>query len=888
MSTEHNSEQILDQAIAGIRAEEMEHAAVEQAAARVWAKLSQPQAEQQAGALQPAGVPDAGVLRTCDDFRSLIPAYRAKQLPDAQVWLFEDHIHSCAACRNALDAARSGKVAEMKPRAKNSWTAAPQWKWAIAAALTLGVGIGAWQMRDNLLPAPAGPRGTVERVNGFLYRVSDDGSAPLVAGAVLSDREEILTARGSSAMVRLADGSLVEMRERSGLSLLRKRSGMTVRLARGSVIVQAAKQRTGRLYVATNDCLVSVKGTVFAVDSGIKGSRVAVLQGVVQVDRNNQTRMLHPGEQIATSDAIKPEPIRDEIAWSRNLDQHLALLSEFAKMRRQFEQMPGPGLRYSSDLLPLVPDGTVLYVAIPNVGGMIANAQQIFEDRLNQSQTLRDWWYSQKDQQKLTQMLNTVQGFSSYLGNEVVFTMAEKSAGQFNGPLVMAQVTNSGFAQYLQQQVSQLAGGAAHLTVVQDPSALPASPVANGAFALLMNGFVAISTDPASLRAVAVLIQQPGSGTFAQTSFYQQILSAYQAGAEWLVCVDMEQILPQSVESSGKSAPGKKTRENQAMMNRLGISGVQHLLVERKEIGGKTENRAVMTFSHERRGIAAWLAAPAPMGAVGFVSPAASFVASFVVVQPQAALQELFSILQSVNPNFSTEEAQFESEAGISVLNDLAAPLGGDIAFAIDGPVLPTPSWKFAIEVYDPGRLQNTIETLVGKANQANSNAGLTLTQAQVSGRTYYAIQSTKMPITINYTYVNGYLVAAASQALLTQAITQQAAGITLTSSAAFKALVAPDGYSNFSAFVYQNFGSALGSIAGGLQTLAPQQKNAIAALKANSGPSLVYAYGQPDSIELAASGSFFGFNLDSIGGAGGPFQVPALLEKALQPHTAQ
>jgi hypothetical protein len=861
MSTELNSEQILDQAIAEIRAEEIEQDAMEQAAARVWTKVSQ----------------EARVLRTCADFRALIPAYRAQQLPDAQVWLFEDHVHSCAACRSALETARSGKVAEMKPRVKARWAIAPQWKWAMAAALTMGVGIGLWQARDTLLPAPGGPRGTVESVKGFLYRVSDNGSMPLTTGAVLSEHQEILTAGGSSAMVRLADGSLVEMRERSGLSLSRKRSGMTIRLARGSVIVQAAKQRNGHLYVATNDLLVSVKGTVFAVDSGIKGSRVAVLQGEVQVDADNQTKLLHPGQQVSTSAAMAPVPIKDEIAWSRNLNQHLALLSEFAQMQKQFEAMPGPGLRYSSVLLPLVPAGTVLYVAIPNIGGMVANAEQIFQDRLEQSQVLRDWWNSQHDPEKVGQLLDIVRGFTNYLGNEVVLTIAQKSAGQDSAPLIMAQVTKSGFQQYLQQEVSQMGGGAS-LTIVENPSALPAAPAANGAYALVMNGFVAVSPDPANLRAVAALMQQPGSGAFTQTAFYQRILSAYQAGTEWLISVDMEQILAQSV----------RTKEKPGMLSKLGVSDLQDLLVERKETGGKTENRAVMTFAHERRGIAAWLAAPAPMGAVGFVSPDASFVVSFVVMQPQAAVQELFNVIESVDPNFASAEAEFESQTGISVLNDLAAPLGGDVAFALDGPVLPMPSWKFAIEVYDPARLEQTIETLIAKANQMNGDVGVSLTQTQVGGRTYYTLQSAKSPFTVNYTFVDGYLVAAASQALLTQAISQHAAGITLTNSAAFKALLAPDGYSNFSAFVYHNMGPVLGSLASGLQAVAPDQKQAIAALRANAAPSLVYAYGEPDRIELASTGSFFGFNLDSLGGPGGPFQVPALLEKALHPHTAQ
>jgi ferric-dicitrate binding protein FerR (iron transport regulator) len=43
------------------------------------------------------------------------------------------------------------------------------------------------------------------------------------------------------AVVRLSDG-LIEMKDRSELSLAASRSETTIRLARGSIIVQAAKQ----------------------------------------------------------------------------------------------------------------------------------------------------------------------------------------------------------------------------------------------------------------------------------------------------------------------------------------------------------------------------------------------------------------------------------------------------------------------------------------------------------------------------------------------------------------------------------------------------------------------------------------------------------------------
>ena len=877
MSTQKNNpDKILDQAIAEIRAEEMDQAAVEQASARVWAKVTQ--------ASQPALSAD-DVMRTCADFRALIPAYRAKQLPDARVWLFEDHIHGCPACRRALEEAPSDNVLSFKPVPHR--IIAPQWKWAMAAALAVGVGMGAWQMRDNLLPAPAGPRGVVQSVAGSLYRVSDTGGVTLSAGMEVGEHEDIRTARGSIAIVRLADGSLVEMRERSELSLSRRFSGTTIRLERGSVIVQAAKQRSGRLYVATADCLVSVKGTIFAVDRGTKGSRVSVIQGEVQVARANQTELLHPGEQASTDATMAPVAIKDEISWSRNQSQYLALLGEFAVLEKQLAQVPGPGLRYTSRLLDLAPDGTVLYVAIPNLGGMLGDAQRIFEDRLNQSQVLRDWWNAQQSQGEVKQALDTVQGFSQYLGNEVVMTLAQGASHSMGMPLIMAEVTRSGFSDYLQQQIARAPGGA-QLTVVSDASALPAAGSDNRAFVLLTNNMVALSPDPANLRAVAALIQEPGSGAFAKTAFYRQIADAYGAGAGWLVCADMEQILPQSVAKSGEKHPAGTEG---AALSRLGVLDLQHLIVQRKEIGGKTENRAMVTFAQPRRGMASWLAAPAAMGSLDFISPDASFAVAFVVKQPRAALEEVFSAMQSVDANFANGPASFEAATGINVLDDLAGPLGGEVAFALDGPLLPVPSWKFAIEVYDPVRLEHSIETLVAKANSVQQKVNLTLTQSQVGGRTYYALQSGQSPFEVDYTFVDGYLVAAANQSLLTQAISQRATGYSLARSAGFKALVAPDRFNNFSAILYQNLAGVLTPLADGLRAtgaLSGDQQKSIDALKAYSAPSLVYAYGEPDRIEVASTGSLFGLNLDALAGTGGPFRIPSLLGNVTRMHPTQ
>src|SRR6202021_2752778 len=185
---------------------------------------------------------------------------------------------------------------------------------------------GALALANGISPGQHAVRGAVQNVDGSLYAVSDEQVRLIPAGYQIRNGDEIRTAKGSNAVVRLLDGSLVEMSERSDLSVSREWKGTTIRLDGGHIIVQAAKQRTGRLYVATDDCLVSVKGTIFSVNHGLKGSRVSVIEGVVRVVANDQTTDLRAGDEGTSGPTVAKVPIQNEIAWSRNSAKYLALL----------------------------------------------------------------------------------------------------------------------------------------------------------------------------------------------------------------------------------------------------------------------------------------------------------------------------------------------------------------------------------------------------------------------------------------------------------------------------------------------------------------------------------------------------------------------------------
>ena len=859
-----------DRVLAEIRSEQVDDQVVAQAGERVWKSI--------AGA-GPAADLGTHTLRSCADFQVLIPGYLARELAPARALLFDDHVHDCVACRHALERAREGElqtVWRIKTRRPSSFA----WQWAMGAAAVFVVAVAVLAFNSGLLPGQHSIRAAVQAVDGALY-VGSGGEMRLIpAGYQIRNGDEIRTAKGSTAVVRLLDGSLVEMAERSDLSVSRAWKGTTIHLDGGQVIVQAAKQRSGRLYVATDDGLVSVKGTIFSVNHGTKGSRVAVIEGVVRVDYGENTTDLTAGQEATSGASVSKVPIQNEIAWSRNSAKYLALLGDFAIMQKQFAAIPGPGLRYSSDLVPYVPDHTVIYAAIPNLSNTLGEASRIFQDRLQQSPELRNWWKQQQkgNGPKLEDVLDQVKTFSSYLGDEIVFAVG-KNGQTYSAPVVLAKVRQGGLEDFLQKTSHKLSSdpSQAALQMVHNPWAVTLA-TDRPLLVYVSNDLLIASPDLAELQAAATHAKQGSGSEFAASPFYQQIVRSYQQGAEWLFSADMEQIVAQNVTAG--SSPHLPP----------GIGDVRYLTMEHREVGGKSESHADLMFASERQGVASWLAAPASMGSLEFVSPDASMVSSAVIKNPRSIMEEIFKMIGSGHAEFTQHLAEFEAKAGVNVLNDITAPLGGEVTLAFDGPMIPTPRWKLIFEVYDPATLQSTITKLVDSFNRETNMQGhpVQLTQRQIGSRTYFAISSPKQPnAEIDYTFVDNYLIAAPDTGTLSRAIQSREAGYTLTRSAGFQALLPNDGYTNFSAIFYHNLGPVVGPLAAQVKAsgaLTPKQQQSIDALTANSAPGLIYAYGEPDRIVVASNTGFMGFDLGTLltMGDNGPFMPQMFLGGAL------
>ncbi len=786
--------QTLTQTLTEIRAQEPTAAEIEQASARVRERLF-PQASQPMA---------TGTIRDCAGFAELLPASIAGSLDSSRQLLLDAHVRECRECRRKLDRMRQGAASVVVMPAPAQRRVNYQ-VFAIAASVVMVVGVAAYWGVYEFPALHGGARATVEQVSGALYRVNGASLVLIAAGASLGESDTIRTAKNSTAVLRLNDGSKVEVNQRAQLYVTRSWSGSTIHLGLGSIIVAAAKQRQGSLQVATSDCNVSVKGTVFSVDAGTKGSRVAVADGTVWVDHGSQHDVLHKGDQTSTAPDMTAAPIRQEFDWSPNSTRYLALLGVISAISE-----PAP-LRYNSTLMSAVPANAVAVAAIPNIGGALAQANTILHQKVAEKGALADWWNSLPVAKRTNfeKAMQTVTTASQYLGNEIViYATAYKQM-----PVLVAQETKPGLEAYFKGAVA--------------PEIFAHMHFENNIFTL---------SDGAP----------DTTGGFNTTALYQKMAPEYQQGAGWLFAADLSTM----------------TKD---MPSATGLQDVRYVVVTSKS----EENHASVIFNKDRTGVASWLSTPGPMGSLSFVSPDAGIVVSAITRNPAQIVEDMMKTMSDL-----TKE-QLPSL-------DTASAFAGEVTFAFDGPLLPVPSWKLVAEVYDPARIKSGFAKLVDKVNHSDINlsrtGNLQLTENDSDGQPYYTLKFEKLPWEADWTYVDGYWLAAASHELLIRSIQNRQTGYTLPKSADFQAQIAHDRSADFSAVVYHHLGQSLNPILGLLEgfNLNPAAKKSIETLKQGDSGGVIEFWAAPDRIDMATKGSVFGMDISSLMGmqSGGPLKM--------------
>jgi ferric-dicitrate binding protein FerR (iron transport regulator) len=813
------SEERLDRALEAMNSETVPAAEIEAARARVWEKLM------------------ASTGANCAGFRAQLNAYAEGRLSGNARVLLEDHLARCPECRRAFAEMRGERKTVAMPQ-RHAGILQRYRGWAAAAGIALAVLYAGRGRIDNML-APSGPRATVQMAAGELYRLPAGSLQP---GAALAEGEVVRTGPGSRAVLRLADGSWVELNERTELFVHAAWSGQTVHLTRGDVIVQAAKQKRGRLMVATRDATASVKGTVFAVSTGLAGSVVSVLEGSVEVVQPGGAALLKPGQTAASTPALQGVTVRQAVAWSKDSEKYYALLAEFASLEKQLAALPGAPLRTQAALLSALPPGISIYAAAPNLNDTIRQAVRLAEQRAGESPVFQQWWTSEPSRQ-LRAAIDQMQGVTPLLGDELVFALAQNGAERI--PVLLAAV-KPGSADALKQALTRLLPGG------EAPG-----------FYRVTDTLLTFSDSAAHLDWA---IAHAGRG--ASSPFAAEIASHYRRGAGWLVGLDVNTLRP----AGGTPQPAA-------------AGGVQYVFFEQRATLAGEENEALLAFAGPRTGFASWLAPSGSSGAADYISSDAAIVFSASSREPRQLFDEILAQASKLKPGAAGELKQAEDKLGVSFSNDIAASIGTGFAAAVERPAIPIPGWVAVVEVYKPATLDSVLRRMVdvfnGELTPEQQARKLQFIQETANGRTWNTIRTSAPGLSFTWTHHAGYLVAGADRALVERAIATREGGSPLVRSAAFTSLMPGATGVHPSGFLWVNVQGALADAVNALPYPA------LKTLVASREPVLIAFNGETERIRAASRTRLTSLVLDAIlaGASGGGEGKARLKQTAKATH---
>jgi hypothetical protein len=749
----------------------------------------------------------------CAEFQLQLDDYLQSQLAGNRLLLLEDHLSRCPNCRANLLKKNVAAAAAMPARRTSRWT---RWgSWAAAAALVLAT---IYLGRNSIDTALArGPRATVDSVQGNLYLVPE---GVLKAGATIAENQSVRTGPHSHAVLRLADGSRVEINERTEVSVHAAWSGKVVHLQRGDIIVQAAKQHRGYLRVQTHDALASVKGTIFAVSAGMSGSLVAVVQGAVAVDQSGSEVLLRPGEQTASNPSLIGS-IQETVSWSANAENYIAILASLSKIEQQLAALPGEPMRTDARLASYLPPNTVIYGAIPNLSGTLGQAMALVEQQSAENPTFGSWWNSANGQ-SLKQLIDRMYVIGNLLGDEVVFAFSMNASGAGEKvPLILAAI-QPGKRPALEVALDSLAG---------------ARNQASLAYSLTDNLMI-VSDSANHLQWLNAHL-----GQSAATPFTNEILNHYQRGTGWLLGMDISSLIEMS------SASGNKFIDSQHL---------KHLFLEQRNPQGIEENELALTFKGPRMGLASFLANSGSGGAAEYLSGDVIAATYISTREPQQLFDEMTA---RFSPNNLAEMLRDEAVMGLNFSKDFAASFGTESAFGIEGISTSGPVWVMAALVNDPPRLDGAIQRLIQGINvQAAAkgiNAPIVFSQTTEHGHAWNTIQFSQTSMTITWTYDYGYMVAASDRGAALRAIAARNGGASLIDSVEFKQQLPSSAGLHPSGFAWLNTKGALSNLAG----LAPN--TAIKEILSERDPILAVFNGSAEQIRVSSRTRISGFIMD-------------------------
>ena len=537
-----------------------------------------------------------------------------------------------------------------------------------------------------------------------------------------------------------------------------------------------------------------------------------------------------------------------------DLQQYKPLLEELERLQKKIEQnVQIPAARTQSKLLPLMPASSSYYVAFPNYGETLHQVNEIFLAELKESSTLNDWWQNKAGMvgMMVEEGVEKFYKFTQYLGDEIVITGNVTPKGP--SLLVVAQARKPGLKAFVDQIIKQYAPQPQPPVRVLTPQQLVTAK-AQGKYKplllLVRPDFVVATTDLATLRAFNAQLNRRAGG-LATTPFGQRLAQTYPGGAQVVAGVDLQKMLA--------SKPQSNPMVDMALQQ-SGFADVKYLVMESKYATGMgtASSNAELSFTGPRHGIASWLAGPAPLPGLDFISTDTAYAIGFMLKSPAQIFEEVMQTAESMNPMASAGVTQMETELKINLKQDILSKFTGQFAVALDGPMDTIPPFKVIAQVTDADGLQRTIKQLLTVANtSAQPGKNITLDQHAEGGVNYYTLHFANGPKgeDVHYAFADGYLIVGGTQDLVKSAITLHRGGGSLPKSTEFQALAPQEHGGQASALLFENPGLFLATV---MKQQSPDLANLFHADPTKLHGIVAAAYGEESAIRFVTNSKGF------------------------------
>lgn len=451
---------------------------------------------------------------------------------------------------------------------------------------------------------------------------------------------------------------------------------------------------------------------------------------------------------------------------------------------------------------------------------------------------LRDWWTHGElaaGGPKAEDSLEKFDQLQQFLGEEIVVSGAIE--GKEPSLLVVAAVRKPGLKKFLQELLSQAVD--IRVLDLQELATTKDGDPSQKLEVLVRPDFVVAASNLATLRAFNARLDR-SSREFASTPFGQRVVKEYEGGVTVLAAADLQKILNQ-VPLDAKP---------NANFQRSGFADVKYVVWDHKDVAGQTSSQTELSFNGPRHGAASWLAKSGPLTNIDFVSPKAIAAGTSVFANPPQVFEDLKGLYSTSSSNPFPMVTSLEQVLNLSLKDDLLSYLAGEITVEVDSVTPPAPVWKAILKVNDPGRLQQTLSTLLAAGHLAAQ-------RSDDAGVTYYTvpIPSGKTTLEIGYAFVDGHLIVGSSHEVVADAVRLHVSGGSLGKSQRFLASLPPGHSLEASALLYQD-PAAVTSLS--MRQIAPELAESLARFSRGASPAVVCLYGDQATIREASRGGAF------------------------------